>query len=520
MSVACRDLFKVYRTAEGDAAALQGLTLDAHPGEMVAVLGPSGSGKSTLLRILAGLETPSAGSALIAGNDMARLDSRRRALVRRRHIGFVGQRAQLSLSPVMTIAEAVSVPLLLRGAGADAARKRAHELIERLGLPEAARGAHPHELSGGEGQRAAVCVAVAHGPDVVLADEPTGELDAHAAREVLALLRELADESQATVVMVTHDPVGADVAHRVIRVRDGRVSAEDAGSRRAVVIGKGGWLHVPEEILARAGIRDRALLRAESDAVVLEPVAHDAAPTDPDAARAPRFAGHDSGGASAVMPQRVTGARLELRAISKSYGDRQVFADATFTFEPGRFTAATGRSGSGKSTLLRLAAGLELPDAGSVTVDDNLLDGLDREQLAALRAVDVGFVAQDVQLAGFLSAHEHVMLPLVRAGRSRADAAAAAASWLTVVGLGEREGQRIERLSGGERQRVALARALAGGRRLLLVDEPTSRLDEASAAAVARLLREMADDYGVTIVCATHDSVVADAAHSRLPLDP
>ncbi len=507
MSVSCRELFKVYRTPEGSAAALQGLSFDAAAGEMVALLGPSGSGKSTLLRILAGVETPSAGSALVAGHDMAGLGRRRRALVRRRHIGFFGQHAHHALSPVTTIGESLALPLRLRGESPRVARARAEELLERVGLPASALGVRPHELSGGEAQRAALCVATVHAPDLVLADEPTGELDATAAAQVLALLRGLADDGLATVVLVTHDPAGAAAAHRVVRVRDGRVSAEDSGQVRAVVIGKGGWLHVPEDVLARAGIGNRARLRAEDRAVVLEPLEGSEATLPGEPANV-----------TASLPARVAGARVILGAVSKRYGTREVFRQADFDFAAGRFTAITGRSGSGKSTLLQMVGGLDLPDEGSIALDDTRVELLDREQRAALRMSQVGYVAQDISLTGFLTAREQLLLPLVRAGRSRADAHQTAEGWLAAFGLGERADQRCDRLSAGERQRAALARALAGGRRLLLVDEPTSHLDEANAAAVAALLRQMADAVGVTVLCATHDPVVADAAHERLPL--
>ena len=245
MSVKCRELFKVHRTAEGDAAALQGLSLDASPGEMLALLGPSGSGKSTLLRILAGLERPSAGAAVVAGRDMGRLTGRALLAARRELVGLVGQHAERALPPAAAVGDAIAMPLMLRGGSRPAARREARALLERVDLRGAER-ALPHELSGGERQRVAVCAAVVHRPPVVLADEPTGELDAAAAREVLAVLGSLARQDGATVLLVTHDPVGAGTADRVVRIRDGRVSQEGRGEQRAVVVGRGGWLHVPD----------------------------------------------------------------------------------------------------------------------------------------------------------------------------------------------------------------------------------------------------------------------------------
>ena len=325
-AVACRDLFKVHRTTEGDAAALQGLTLEADAGQMLAVLGPSGSGKSTLLRILAGIERPSAGQALVLGDDIGRLSAPRRARLRRTAIGVVDQHAERVLPPALSIAAAVALPLRLRGERPARARARARELLERVGLADRA-DALPAELSGGERQRVAVCAAVAHRPAVVLADEPTGELDAASAREVLAMLLGLAAEG-AAVVVVTHDPVGAAVADRVVRIRDGRVSEEGRGEGRAVVVGRGGWLRVPEEMLGAAGIAGRARVSVAPEGVLLEPVHGPAAAAVPDS---------DGAGPPHAVATEPVGA--ELRDVAKAFGSRQVLDGLSASFPPGSLTA-------------------------------------------------------------------------------------------------------------------------------------------------------------------------------------
>jgi putative ABC transport system ATP-binding protein len=213
---------------------------------------------------------------------------------------------------------------------------------------------------------------------------------------------------------------------------------------------------------------------------------------------------------------RVDGVPAALAGVDVRYGRRSVFSGLSATFAPGTLTAVTGRSGSGKSTLLRLLAGLASPDAGEVTVGGTSVAALDREGRAALRARRVGVVAQDPALLGFLTAGEQTALALGDAP----DADVVASAWLGAVGLRERAGQRVERLSAGERQRVAIARALAAGRGLLLVDEPTSRLDEVNAVAIAELLRAAAHAHGATVVVATHDPVVAEAADRTIGLDP
>jgi putative ABC transport system ATP-binding protein len=190
----------------------------------------------------------------------------------------------------------------------------------------------------------------------------------------------------------------------------------------------------------------------------------------------------------------------------------------THRFEPGRLTVVTGRSGTGKTTLLSILAALDRPDSGHLAIDDGPTDGAGREQLAALRRERIGYMAQDPCPVGFLSAEENIVLTLRIRGWSAEAARARAQTVLTLTGLRDRALQRVSRLSAGEVQRVALSRALASARGLLIVDEPTSRLDEANATAVAELLADAAGHDNQTVICATHDPVVISRADDQLAL--
>jgi putative ABC transport system ATP-binding protein len=190
----------------------------------------------------------------------------------------------------------------------------------------------------------------------------------------------------------------------------------------------------------------------------------------------------------------------------------------TLSFTPGRLTAVTGRSGAGKTTLLRLLAGLDLPESGELLLDGQPLAGRDREQLAALRRRRIGYLPQEPTPVAFLTATENVALALRLRGWHDYDATERATVALTHVGLGDRVRQRVARLSAGEQQRVALARALASARGLLIVDEPTSRLDQARAAAVGELLAAAAIGDRQTVICATHDPAVIRHAHDVVTL--
>ena len=213
-----RGLYHIYREAGLETVALRGAELSVGVGEWVSVKGPSGSGKSTLLNVLAGLLEPSGGQVIVDGRDITRQSEAERAELRRTRIGVVMQRD--NLHPLLTVAENVALPLDLAGVGRRARRARVGELLERVGLSGRARN-RPHQLSGGEAQRAAIAVAAGGHPLVLIADEPTGELDEATAGEVLELLRELHAVDGTAIVTVTHNDAVAACADRRLGMRDG-----------------------------------------------------------------------------------------------------------------------------------------------------------------------------------------------------------------------------------------------------------------------------------------------------------
>jgi ABC-type lipoprotein export system ATPase subunit len=510
-AVDVREVFHVYSTPEGDAAALQGLTLSVEEREVLVVLGPSGSGKSTLLRVLAGLEQPLAGRIRVFGAELAKLGGHRLAEYRSRELGFVEQHYTRSLDPDLTARRLVAVQLALAGASRRDRDVRAVELLERVGLGDK-RDARPAELSGGEQQRVAVCAALAHRPRLLLADEPTGELDAASADLVYTLIGELAREHDCTTVVVSHDPESARIADRIVRVRDGRVSEEAAGGtgNETIVVGRGGWLRLPEELLARAGIGGRARAKLNDSGIIVSPAGGGARPEP--ASRTPARRGRTAGAAVVAQTHSV------VKTFGRGAQVTEVFGGLDLSFEAGKVTAVTGPSGSGKTTLLHLLAGLSLPTSGDVVVFGVSLPSLDRSARAALRRESVALIGQAPELIPFLSARENVELGLairhVSAGRAGEQASEA----LEAVGLAQRTEQRVARLSAGERQRVAISRALASRPRLLLADEPTARLDQVNALAVGALLTELARTSSAAVVCATHDPLVIEHADETVAL--
>ncbi len=220
-AVALRDVRKVYGRGEGAVVALDGVSIELAPGSFTALMGPSGSGKSTFLNVAAGLDRPSSGAVSIGGTELAALSERRLTILRRERIGFVFQ--AFNLLPSLTVSQNIGLPLRLDGHRPR--RSAVREVAARVGLEKRLRH-RPSQLSGGQQQRVAIARALITRPDVLFADEPTGALDSRTGREVLGLLREVADAAGQTVVMVTHDPVAAVYADRVIVLADGRVAGK------------------------------------------------------------------------------------------------------------------------------------------------------------------------------------------------------------------------------------------------------------------------------------------------------
>ena len=491
LAIDVRDAFRIYSSPAGGVAALQGLTLAVEPGEIVVALGPSGSGKTTLLRAVAGLEGLSAGTAQVLGNDLSQAGGPARNAFRARRLGLLDQHYARSLSPDLRCRDTVALQLRLLGRDAASSRRAADELLERVGL-EGRGGARPAELSGGEQQRVAVCAALAHRPLLLLADEPAGELDSANATIAYRLLGELVRESGGSALIVSHDPSAALIADRQVWIRDGRVVEEALTGRARTLVVTRGWIRLPG-----AAPKTNVVSPAEAAELLAETA-------DP----RPRI----ERPSAVVSPG---GPVTELRGVSKRYGAQTVLDNLTAAFAPGRITVVVGRSGSGKTTLLHLLAGLDRPTAGIVTVVGRPLAELTRSELAALRRRHIALVTQEPGLVPYLSSLENVELGLTLRGVP-ADGAREA---LESVGLEGRLHHPVARLSAGERQRVAIARALAADVDVLLLDEPTARLDEANAAAICSLLAELTQEHGVTTVCATHDPLLNDLAADTLRLD-
>jgi len=281
--IVCDRLVRIYVAAGIEVQALQGLDLLVTEGEIVALVGASGSGKSTLMNILAGLDTPTAGSVRVAGNDLSAMNARQRLAYRRKVVGFIWQQTTRNLLPWLTAQQNVELPMRLAGSRLADRRSRAAELLGLLGLGNVLDH-RPDQMSGGEQQRAAIAVALVNQPKVLLADEPTGELDTATAAEVFGALQTANAELGVTVLIVSHDPAVSSVVRRVVAIRDGRTSTEihrhattsDDGevAQHAVeyaVLDRAGRLQLPKEMTEPLGMSDLVRLEAEPDHIGVWP---------------------------------------------------------------------------------------------------------------------------------------------------------------------------------------------------------------------------------------------------------
>ncbi|MDP6454681.1 MAG: ABC transporter ATP-binding protein [SAR202 cluster bacterium] len=284
--IVCEDLFKIYKIADLEVVALRGLDLAVQSGEVVAIVGASGSGKSTLLNILAGYDAPSAGRVSVGGKDLLQMSSREVEEYRRIDVGFIWQQTSRNMFPYLTAMENVTLPMMLTNTPGKERTERARELLDLVGLGH--RLDHtPEKLSGGEQQRVAIAVALANNPPLLLADEPTGELDDATAAEILDLFGSVNQDMGTTILIVTHDPDIAYKVGRVVMIRDGKMSTEirrritferiqseadtDAPLEEFVLVDASGRVQIPQDYLDQINIGERARVEIVDGTVTLRP---------------------------------------------------------------------------------------------------------------------------------------------------------------------------------------------------------------------------------------------------------
>jgi putative ABC transport system ATP-binding protein len=471
LPVSCIGVRQIYQLGDSQALALDDISFELPAGGQLAVIGPSGSGKSTLLGLLAGLARPTGGELLVGPHRLGGLSEGELLALRAGDIGVVAQNPARNLLPFATAED--NIRFAQRAALRIDREGRvpftpAAELLAELGLADLA-GRPVARMSGGEQQRLSVAVAVAAAPGLLLADEPTSQLDGVNRDRVVELLERVAHRIGSTLIVVTHDPAVATALGRALTLRAGRI------------VGSAGLL---------ADDDADALLTQPRPAAVLAPPAR-----------------HRGAGAVAA-PVEAPDIVLAADQVSYTRGGRVVLDKVSIQVVAGEVVAVLGPSGSGKSSLLALLAGLEAPDGGSVTRNGRTVDGV---------GPDVGLVLQGYGLVSVLTAAENIAVALQARHRPAAEVRKRTHAALAAVGLEDIADHLVEEMSGGQQQRVALARALVATPKVLLADEMTAELDQDWKQRLLSLVFSVAD-RGALVVLATHDPDTAQRCNRQVHL--
>ena len=298
--IECHDLFKIFKKADLEVVALRGLDMEVEAGEMVAIVGASGSGKSTLLNILSGLDRPSAGQVQVGRRDLLNISDQELVQYRRLEVGFVWQATARNIVPYLTARDNIELPQAIAGIDSAARRARSRELLALLDMEDKA-DRRIHQLSGGEQQRLSIAIGMANSPPLLLADEPTGELDTQMAMQVFGLLREVNRIYGVTIVVVTHFPGVAEHMDRVLHIRDGRISSESRaeegsqggdgqGHDEYLVVDSVGRLQLPQEYVDRLRIHGLAKAEIAGEQVNIKPASRGRGHDNPSPQKPPQAA--------------------------------------------------------------------------------------------------------------------------------------------------------------------------------------------------------------------------------------
>ena len=523
--VNCDNLVKIYKIADLEVVALQGLDLTVSKGDILALVGPSGAGKSTLLNVIGGLDTPSAGKVQVANYDLLAMKDRQRVTYKREMVGFVWQQPSRNLLPYLSAKENVELPMMLNKTSSADRSKRANELLGIVGLANRS-DFRPNQLSGGQQQRVAIAVALANNPPLLLGDEMTGQIDSQSAAEVFATLHRVHEAFNTTIILVTHDPLVSGLVDRVIAIRDGRTSTEirrhrdelsgDVDEEEWVILDQAGRLQLPKSYVDSLALKERVKVRLEDDHVTVWPQ-HKV--EEFIKLGAPEIA-HFKPAYS--TPINTNGNSLKVENVSREFdlGSEKISAlkDVSFEVKAGRLVLIRGRSGCGKTTLLNIIAALDQPTQGDIIVGESSIGQMSESEIIQYRRRQISFIFQTFGLLPFLTVEENVEIPLRLVKTPREERNARVAEVLKLVSLDHRAKHRTYELSGGEQQRVAISRALVNRPSLLLADEPTGQLDSNTGATIIRLLHEIADQFGVTVIVASHDPNVVQYADTIIEL--
>ncbi|MFW9915658.1 MAG: ABC transporter ATP-binding protein [Candidatus Thorarchaeota archaeon] len=523
------DLVKIYQTegSKHQIAALRGCDLQVKQGEFVSLVGPSGAGKTTLLRILGGIERPSSGQIYLDNESLENKSLNQLRVTRRNKIGFVSQSAEQNLIPGLSVRKNLELVMRIKRFPREEIRKRVGVLLHTLAL-EQQENRNVAMLSGGEMVRTSVAAALAKEPKIILADEPTGNLDSAMTITIRKLFREISHESGVAIIVATHDPRFRIEVDRSLTISDGRlvriegelppkISPEEQ-TRFMAYVDSTGFIQIPPNIRDHLGLKETVVLELDSSGefAVLRP-SEKQRTINHYIQSIPPFSKPDQ----SVSLNEEKAILATLSGVSMTYGsgERKVAAlrDIDLNISQGEFVAIVGPSGSGKSTLLHILVGLERPTSGDVTVIGQSLTKSSNSSRTALRARKIGLMVEKANLHPSLSVFENIALPLLLQGRNLNKARAE--EMLKACGMEDRVEALPHQLSEGEKQRISVVAALIHTPSLVILDEPTSHLESRLGRKIIDLILREAKKNDIAVVLATHDLALLRSGFRIVALD-
>jgi peptide/nickel transport system ATP-binding protein len=506
--LAVRNLTLMHRATTGCTPILRDVSLNLQRGEVLGLIGESGAGKSTLGNAILGLLAPdferTAGTIVFDGKPLDASNTRQWDAIRGRRISAIFQDHTASLDPLMAIGPQIEEAILATNdsVSRQQARDRTIQLLTRVGISGARERYHsyPHQFSGGQRQRAVIAIALAGTPDIIIADEPTSALDATVQKQILALLRELVDQTNVSIILVTHDMgVVSEITDRVVVMRHGEVVEQGDTSS---------LLDAPQRKYTRTLLAAVPRLRvsgAEQEKASVEN---------------PRLqpCSAESGSRPILVAQGITKCFFGSGfAILRKNSQTPALQDVCVQLNRGTITGIVGESGSGKSTIGRIIAGLETAGGGKLDIDGICFDPTrSGARSGLLGRVQMIFQDPAMSLNPRMSVGETLRESVRFGGAIKDDELSVVATMMDRLGLAQSLLPRYpHQLSGGQKQRICIARALLAGPSIIVADEPTSALDVSVQAEIVQLLKENVTEQGISMLFISHDlALVQDLCSS------
>ncbi|MHA1347401.1 MAG: ABC transporter ATP-binding protein [Candidatus Heimdallarchaeaceae archaeon] len=542
--IICKDLIKVYHDPVTDlkVSALRGLDLFIKEGEVASIIGPSGAGKSTLVKILSGVLKPSGGAVYIDETNIADLNEKNMRKFRFDRMGIVNQYVHQNLLANLTVEKNIMLPMKMRYVNKQTVKKETDNLVKLLNLSKI-RTNPVTKISGGEAVRTSIGVALAKKPAMILADEPTGQLDTANTNDIVATFKDLNDQYNTTILVVTHDLRFRNAFKKSFIIRDGRLVGVNLDVDRSElefilrpqestlqsVIDSSQFVRLPDEVYVSGSYKHMVefdIHPSKKFAYVFNPsdlskdqiqdVIDNYSATDEQTET--ELKKDDDGAVSfeelrPILEQQFDYPKKEQQIIQisnlyKSFPagriTNDVLKNVSFTVNKGDFVVISGKSGAGKTTLMNVVSGVETPDDGEIKIKDFDIVKGDSRDIANFRFNELAMISQVNNLFKQYTVQENMIIPRIFNSANHftmEDVPEIAES----VEIDHKINQYGVELSAGERQRAALAIALARKAPIIFADEPTANVDSRLARNIISLLMETAKQYGTTILMSTHD---------------